>query len=166
MTIKIFITGGTIDNLDINKPKTDESEFKETQVPKILKQARITLPVETEKLMLKDSRELTNKDRELILKKCQECKEEKIIITHGTFTMPETARLLGKKIENKTIVLTGSAIPFNEKNSDALFNLGCAISAVQALPKGVYVTMNGKIFSWDNVTKNLKTGEFELLRIR
>lgn len=164
MLIRIFITGGTIDNLDKNKPETNEWDFNKTYIPEMLKQAKITLSVETEKLMLKDSRELTKKDRELILKKCQDCKEDKIIITHGTFTMPETAKFLGEKIENKTIVLTGSAIPFNEKNSDALFNLGCATLAVQTLPKGVYITMNGKCFNWNNVRKNLKTGEFEVLK--
>jgi L-asparaginase len=112
--------------------------------------------------MLKDSREITEEDRKLILKKCQECDEKQIIITHGTFTMPETAEYLGKKkVNGKTIVLTGSMVPFAEKNSDAMFNFGCAFTAVQTLKPGVYVTMNGKIFDFDNVKKNLETGEFE-----
>lgn len=159
MKIKLFVTGGTIDNIYKNKHK-----FRKTYLPQILKQSRITLPVSVEKLMLRDSRELTDNDREIILKKCLACKEDNIIITHGTFTMPETANFLHNKIKNKTIVLTGSMIPFIEKNSDSLFNLGCAIIAVQTLQKGVYVTMNGKIFHGNNVKKNIKQGKFEKLK--
>lgn len=91
-------------------------------------------------------------------------KEEKIIISHGTDTMQEIAQLLGKNIKDKTIVLLGAMIPYNQKKSDSLFNLGCAVSAVQTLPKGVYITMNGKIFSWDNVKKNKEHGMFETLK--
>jgi L-asparaginase len=165
MAIKLFITGGTIDCVFYN-PETDDYQFNDTYIPKMLKQSRITLPIKTKKLMLKDSRDIKREDRELILKKCLECEEDKILITHGTFTMPETAKFLGNRIKNKTIVLLGSAIPFNENNSDALFNLGSAITAVQTLPKGVYITMNGKIFSWNNVRKNKKLGNFEELKPR
>jgi L-asparaginase len=111
--------------------------------------------------MSKDSKFVTDEDREIILKRCRECKEEKIVITHGTMTMPLTAKYLGEKSLAKTIVLLGSAIPANEENSDALFNLGAALTAVQLLPAGVYLTMNGKVFSWENVKKNLETGFFE-----
>jgi len=150
MTIRIFITGGTIDCVFV-KPDTDEWEYKESFIPKMLKQARTPSSIKTEELMLKDSIELTTQDRELILKKCRECKEDKIVITHGTFTITETAKFLGKRIKDKIIVLTGALKPFNEKDSDALFNLGGAVIAVQTLPKGVYVVMNGKIFSWNDV---------------
>lgn len=163
MAIKLFITGGTIDCV-YYKSETDEYEFKKTHIPQMLKQGRITSSISTEKLMLKDSREITKKDRELILKKCRESKEDRIIITHGTFTMVETAKFLGQKIKDKTIVLTGSMIPFNEEKSDALFNLGCAVAAVQTLPKGIYITMNGKFFTWDNVRENEELDEFEELK--
>ena len=98
------------------------------------------------------------------MQSCKDCTEDKIIITHGTDTMSETAQILGKVIEDKTIVLLGAMVPFNQPKSDALFNLGCAISAVQFLPKGVYITMNGKIFSWDNVRKNKEQGLFENIK--
>jgi L-asparaginase len=161
--IRLFITGGTIDCV-YYRPKTDKWKFKETYIPKMLKQARVAYPVFVEKLMLKDSREIIDKDRELILKKCKECKEDKIVITHGTFTMADTARFLGKRIKNKTIILVGSMIPFNEQKSDALFNLGCAITAAQTLKKGTYITMNGKIFLSHNVRKNIRLGKFEELK--
>ena len=163
MAIKLFITGGTIDCITYDSTK-DEYKFKKTYLPQMLKQSRVTLPISIEKLMHKDSRFITNNDRDFILKKCKECKEDKIVITHGTIAMPETANFLYDKIKNKTIVLTGSTVPFIEKDSDALFNLGCAIIAVQTLPRGVYITMNGKIFHGNNVKKNLKLGEFEKLK--
>jgi L-asparaginase len=163
MTIRLFITGGTIDCV-YYKPETNDYRFEETYIPKMLKQARITYPVIIEKLMLKDSRKITDKDRELILKKCKECKEDKIVITHGTYTMIKTAKFLGQRIKDKIIVLTGSMIPFNEKNSDALFNLGCAVITAQTLQPGVYITMNGKIFSWNNVKENLELDVFEELK--
>ena len=163
MAVRILITGGTIDGITYDSPK-DEYKFKKTYLPKMLKQSRVTLPVSIEKLMHKDSRHITDSDRDLILKRCKECEEDKIVITHGTMAMPKTAKFLYNKIKNKTIVLTGSMIPFIEENSDALFNLGCAITAAQTLQKGVYITMNGKIFSGNNVKKNLKLGVFEILR--
>jgi len=163
MTIRLFITGGTIDCV-YYKPETNDYRFEETYIPKMLKQARVSYPVIIEKLMLKDSRKIANKDRELILKKCKECKEDKIVITHGTYTMIKTAKFLGQRIKDKIIVLMGSMVPFNEKNSDALFNLGCAIIAAQTLQRGVYVIMNGKIFSWNNVKENLELDVFEELK--
>lgn len=160
MTIKIFITGGSIDGLDYDSLEKAPKDPK-TYVPDALKQSRVTADYDVEVLMMKDSRFVTDKDREIILKKCQECREDKIVITHGTLTMPPTAKLLGKRNIPKTIVLFGSAFPVNEENTDALFNLGAALIAAQVLPHGVYVTMNGKIFLWDNVKKNLDTGFFE-----
>ena len=160
MKIKILITGGTIDNLD-SKSGKNASRNQKTIIPKLLEQSRITASYSIDKVLFKDSRLISDEDRELILKKCREYKEDKIIITHGTATMALTAKYLGRKNIEKTIVLVGSAIPANKEKSDALFNLGFALAAAQLLPKGAYVTMNGKIFLWDNVKKNLKTGTFE-----
>ena len=160
MKIKIFITGGTIDNLEYVSADKAPKNFK-SLIPKLLKQSRCTIPCSVDVLISKDSRFLTDYDRKYILNKCRKCKEDKIIITHGTFSTPLTAKYLGKNNIGKTIVLVGSAIPANKEKSDALFNLGFALAAVQLLPKGVYVAMNGKIFPWNNVMKNLKTGFFE-----
>ena len=113
--------------------------------------------------MKKDSLDMTDQDRLTIQQAVQEESNEKIIITHGTMTMPETANYLGEHNIPKTIVLFGAAIPANQINSDALFNFGLALAAVKTLPHGVYVTMNGKIFSHDNVKKNYETGNFETL---
>ncbi|MBI2655609.1 asparaginase [Candidatus Woesearchaeota archaeon] len=158
--IKILITGGTIDNLDYASEKKAPKNNK-SLVPKLLEQSRISQKYDVEMLMFKDSKFITDEDRKVILKKCRSCKENKIIITHGTMTMPKTAEFLGNKKLNKTIILVGSAIPAKKPNSDAIFNLGFAFAAAHLLQKGVYITMNGKIFSWNNVRKNLKTGFFE-----
>ena len=106
---------------------------------------------------------MMSEDRKEILKRCIECTENKIIVTHGSDTMVETGRVLGNNVKGKTVVLVGAMIPYAFGASDALFNLGCAFSAVQALRQGVYITMNGKIFHWDNVRKNKESGEFEEL---
>lgn len=160
MKIKVFITGGTIDDLDYEKEE-DAPQNHQPLIPELLEQARVTPEYETELLMQKDSRVITEKDRELILEKCKASNEERIIITHGTYTMPGTAKYLGKVSLDKTIVLFGAHIPANKPNSDALFNLGTAFIAVQLLPKGVYVLMNGKVFTWDNVRKDFPTGYFK-----
>ena len=111
--------------------------------------------------MLKDSLFMTDDDRKEILAACNKVKEGHIVITHGTDTMEVTARYLGRHIENKTIVLTGAMIPYKFGSSDGIFNLASALSFAQALPSGVYVAMNGKLFTCDNVTKNKKRGVFE-----
>jgi len=162
MTIKLFITGGTIDCERIEK--NNKYIFKKTHIPRMLEQGRCNVDIESHILMLKDSIYMTDSDREKILQSCKNCKENKIIITHGTDTMVETAQLLGKNIKDKTIVLVGAMIPYNQENSDALFNLGFAVSAVQTLPEEVYITMNGKIFLWNNVRKNKELGLFETLK--
>jgi len=162
MAIRILITGGTIDcQYD---PLTSTNIIPNSLVPEMLKQAKCTVDVVQETLFLKGSREILEEDRKKILEKCQKCDEEQIIITHGTYTIPETAQLLGKNITNKTIILLGSMIPFSYGNSDALFNLGSALTAVQLLKNGVYVTMNGKVFNWNNVRKNTEKGVFEELQ--
>jgi L-asparaginase len=111
--------------------------------------------------MMIDSLEMTDMDRELIARHCEEADEDKIIITHGTDTMSDTARVLAEKVKDKTIVLTGAMIPYKFGSSDGLFNLGSALAFVQTLPKGVYVAMNGKYFEGTNVRKNKQSGEFE-----
>jgi len=159
--IKIFITGGTIDCLLIKD--NEEYSFGDTNIPKLLDQGRCKLEIKSEVLMMKDSLLITEEDRNIILDNCANCNETQIVITHGTDTMVETAKVLGKNISDKTIVLLGAMIPYNQENSDAMFNLGCAISAAQTLPYGIYITMNGKIFSWNNVKKNKALGIFETL---
>ena len=160
MTIKVFITGGTIDNLEYSS-EDKAPKNRKSVIPDLLKRSRIKISYNAEELVLKDSKFITNKDRGLLFQRCKECKEGKIVITHGTMTLSDTAKYLGQKNLTKTIVLTGAAIPSNNPDSDALFNIGFAFSAVQLLPKGVYVAMNGQIFSWQNVKKNLDTGFFE-----
>jgi L-asparaginase len=161
MAIKIFITGGTIDGLEYDSA-TAAPKSNKSLIPGLLQQARVTSNYSVDVVMSKDSKFITHKDRELLLKNCQQCKEDWIVITHGTMTMANTAKFLGEKHLQKTIVFVGSAIPANKENSDALFNLGAALTAVQILPRGVYLTMNGKVFSWDNVRKDPDSGFFDI----
>ncbi len=111
-----------------------------------------------------DSLSMTNADRKKILKECQTSTQDKVLITHGTDTMVETAKLLGQHIKNKTIILTGAMIPYAFGSSDGLFNLGSALAFLQTLPPGVYISMNGKYFPWDNVRKNKEVGLFEPIK--
>jgi len=108
-----------------------------------------------------DSLNMTEADRKKILHECQTSLEDKILITHGTDTMTETAKLLGQHIKDKTIILTGAMIPYAFGSSDGLFNLGSALAFLQTLPAGVYISMNGKYFHWNNVRKNKDVGLFE-----
>jgi L-asparaginase len=161
MTIRIFVTGGTFDK-EYNE-LTGELFFKETHLPEMLQRSRSTLEVTVRTLMMIDSLNMTDEDRELIAHQCRSAHEEKIIITHGTDTMSVTARVLAEKVPGKTIVLTGAMIPYKFGSSDGFFNLGSALAFVQALPPGVYVAMNGRFFDSDNVRKNKQTGQFEEL---
>ena len=161
--IRIIITGGTIDNLDYDD-EINEPVGQKSLIPGLLNQARTTFEYEIEELMMKDSRFVGEKERLQILNACKDCPENKIVITHGTMTMPDTAKFLGKQKINKTIILTGAMKPANKDKSDALFNLGTAIAAVQTLPNGVYITMHGKIFAWDNVKKNMEKKRFENIK--
>lgn len=160
--IKIFATGGTIDcdRIDLN---TKEYFFASTYVPKMLEQARNKVDTKVEVLMMKDSLLMNDEDREKITKKCLSCVEDRIIITHGSDTMPDTARYLGERIKDKTIILIGAITPYNKDFSDALFNLGTAIANAQSLPNGVFISMNGRVFNWDNVRKNKELDIFETL---
>src|SRR3989338_937656 len=159
-SIKIFITGGTIDNLGYADNKDAPINHK-SLISSLLKQSRLTINNDSVVLMQKDSRFVNDEDRKEILRQIQQSTEQRIVITHGTLTMTKTASFLAKANLKKTVVLLGSAVPASKENSDALCNLGAAISVVQILPYGVYITMNGKIFTADNVKKNLKTGIFE-----
>ena len=161
MSIRIFITGGTFDK-EYNE-LTGQLYFNDSHLPEMLDLGRNLVPVEVRTLMMVDSLEMTNEDRELIAEHCRKSKEEKIIITHGTDTMAETAKLLSEKVSGKTIVITGAMIPYKFGSSDGLFNLGSAMAFVQTLPAGVYVAMNGRYFNAHNVRKNKETGVFEEL---
>jgi L-asparaginase len=161
MVIRILVTGGTFDK-EYNEI-TGELFFKDTHLSEMLKLGRCRVEVDVRTLMMIDSLEMTDQDRIMIADNCNRAEEKKIIITHGTDTMSDTARFLAEKVLNKTIVLTGAMIPYKFGSSDGLFNLGSAMAFVQSLPAGVYVAMNGKYFHWDNVQKNKKTGQFEEL---
>jgi len=112
-------------------------------------------------LMMVDSLHMTDEDRETIALNCMKSKENRIVITHGTDAMVATAGAIAKKVKDKTIVLTGAMVPYKFGSSDGLFNLGSALAFAQTLPAGVYIAMNGRYFTWDNVRKNKETGEFE-----
>jgi len=162
MAVRIFITGGTFDK-EYNEI-TGQLYFKDTHMHDLLELGRNKVPVEIRTLMMVDSLEMTDEDRELIAHQCNHSEEERIIITHGTDTMSETAQYLAQKVKNKTIVLIGAMIPIKFGSSDGLFNLGSALAFAQTLPVGVYVAMNGRYFNWDNVRKNKQTGMFEEVR--
>ena len=160
--IRLFVTGGTFDKE--YDELTGRLFFKDTHVPEMLQLGRSRLKVELRTLMMVDSLEMQDSDRALILEQCQRASERHLIVTHGTDTMEATARVLGPKITDKTVVLTGAMVPYKFGSSDGLFNLGCALGVAQILPPGVYVAMNGKVFTWDNVTKDRQNGEFKPLR--
>lgn len=161
-TIQIFVTGGTFDK-EYNYI-TGELYFKDTHLPEMFERGRSILDVDIKTLMMADSLEMSDADRDIITYHCKQSPFDKIIITHGTDTMVETAsKIAGKKIK-KTIILTGAMIPYAfGSSSDGFFNLGSALAFVQVLSHGVYVVMNGKCFPWNNVQKNKKTGYFETL---
>ena len=157
--IRIFVTGGTFDK-DYNEI-AGELFFHHTHLPDMLKLGRCHLDVQVETLMMIDSLQMTGEDRQLILRSCRGVPESRIVITHGTDTMVETAAVLARGMTGKTIILTGAMIPYKFGSSDGLFNLGSALAFAQTLPPGVYVAMNGRYFAWDRVRKNRKTGTFE-----
>jgi len=159
MSIRIFVTGGTFDK-EYNEI-TGQLYFNDTHLHNLLDMGRNKVQVEIRTLMMVDSLEMTDGDRDLIAHQCNQCEENKIVITHGTDTMSDTARLLAQKVKLKTIILTGAMIPIKFGSSDGLFNLGSALAFAQALAPGVYVAMNGRYFTWDNVRKNKQTGIFE-----
>jgi L-asparaginase len=159
MPIRILITGGTFDKV------YDEIDarlvFRESHVPELLKLGRCRVDVNTRTIMMIDSLDMTAADRDAIVQNCRQCDETRILITHGTDTMVETARVLADAVRDKTVVLTGAMVPYAFGSSDGMFNLGSALSFVQVLPPGVYIAMNGQYFRWDEVRKNRQTGTFE-----
>jgi L-asparaginase len=159
MSIRILITGGTFDK------EYDEINgrlfFKDSHLPEMLTLGRARLDIEVRTLMMIDSLEMTDSDREMIAEQCAASPGDRIVITHGTDTMSETARFLDGRVTGKTIVLTGAMIPYKFGSSDGLFNLGSALAFVQVLAPGVYVAMNGRCYPAGNVRKNKKTGYFE-----
>jgi len=162
--IRIITTGGTFDKLyDAIK---GELIFRESQLPRILNQARVTLQIQLDSPFAVDSLIMNDEQRQQIVEDAKLCLEKRVIIVHGTDTMAKTAKLLEDSLEQgdeHVYVFTGAMIPYSLENSDAVFNLGCAITAVQLLDKGVYITMGGKLFSASNVVKNKEKGIFELL---
>jgi L-asparaginase len=157
--IRVIVTGGTFDK------EYDELGgrlyFKETHLPEMLRLARCRLPLELETLMMIDSLDMSEADRERVVERCRRCAEQRLVITHGTDTMAETARALQAAGLGKTVVLTGAMVPYAFGSSDGLFNLGSALSFVQVLPAGVWVAMNGKVFPGDRVRKDRSAGTFE-----
>jgi len=162
MAIRIFITGGTFDK-EYNEI-TGQLYFNDTHMHDLLEMGRNKVPVEIRTLMMIDSLEMTAEDRELIVHQCNNCDEDRIVITHGTDTMADTAKVLVQKVKNKTVILTGAMIPIKFGSSDGLFNLGSALAFAQTLSAGVYVAMNGRYFTADNVRKNKQTGMFEEIK--
>lgn len=164
MNILILVTGGTLDK-DYNT-LTGELDFAETHLPKLLTQANLTLPIETQVVLQKDSLEMTDADRQTILLACEAAVEQHIVITHGTDTLDLTAKALenNPKLNQKTIVLTGAMRPFQLGESDAAFNVGTALMAVQLASPGVYIVMNGRLFHPSEVQKNRQKGVFEPIK--
>lgn len=158
-TIRIIITGGTFDK-DYD-PLSGRLTFGDTHLQRILGDVRLTVPVELEINQLTDSLEMSEVQRAGVAEACARAPEGRIIITHGTDTMAKTARLLHARALPKTIVLTGAMVPYAVTGSDAVFNLGTAVAAVQLLAPGVYVVMNGRVFPADRVRKNTDDGVFE-----
>jgi len=161
MTLRIIATGGTFDK-HYNELKGTLG-FAESHLPEVIARSRMTVPVALEVLPLLDSLDMQDADRQRVLAACRGAAERAIVIVHGTDTMRDTAEVLGAAVSDKTIVFTGAMIPYAIANSDALFNFGFACAAAQTLPPGVYVAMNGKVFTWDNVTKNRAAGVFQAL---
>ncbi len=157
--MRVIVTGGTFDKA--YDEIRGELTFKESHLPEILKLTRVTVPVAIELNQLIDSLQMQDANRLSVLHACERAPERRIVITHGTDTMAETARLLGPAGMQKTIVLTGAMIPYQVQGSDALFNFGTAFSAAQLLPVGVYIVMNGRVFTWDHVRKDKTLGVFE-----
>jgi L-asparaginase len=157
--IRILVTGGTFDK-EYNE-LTGELFFQSTHTGDMLRLGRCLLEVEIETLMMIDSLEMTDAGRRQILERCRSVAETRIVITHGTDTMAETAAVLGSELKGKTVVLTGAMVPYTFGSSDGLFNLGTAMAFVQTLGEGVYVAMNGRCFPWDSVRKDKTRGVFE-----
>lgn len=159
MKVKIFVTGGTFDK-EYNIAN-GELVFRDSHVRKMLDQGKCKTDIDIRTLMMIDSLDMTQDDRYIIAEHCNNAKEDNIVITHGTDTMVETAKVVAQHLEDKTIVMTGAMIPYTFGSTDGMFNLGSALAFAQSLQPGVYIAMNGRYFNWNNVQKNKKTGYFE-----
>ena len=159
MSIRILVTGGTFDK-EYNE-RSGQLYFKDTHVAEMLRLGRSRVDVTILTVMMTDSLDMTDAERAVIVQNCLQSPEERIVITHGTDTMVQTAAAIASAVTSKTVVLTGAMIPYAFGSSDGIFNLGSALSFVQVLPHGVYIAMNGKYFPWDRVRKNRNRGEFE-----
>ena len=160
MKIKFFTTGGTIDKVYFDAKS--EFEVGPPQVTELLRDAKVSFEYDIESILRKDSLDLTDADRALIRERIAGDPAERIVVTHGTDTMVQTALALSD-IPEKTIVLTGSMQPARFKVTDAAFNIGTALGAVQALPPGVYIIMNGRIFDPRRTRKNVRDNRFEVV---
>lgn len=159
MKARVIVTGGTFDK-EYDELRGTLS-FRKTHLPEMLALGRCRLPVVVSTLMMKDSLFMTARDRARVLAACRRAPESRIVVTHGTDTMVETAAILGRAgVPGKTVVLTGAMRPYRFGSSDGLFNLGSALSFAQALPPGVYVAMNGLVFPWDDARKDKAKGVF------
>ena len=158
MKVAILTTGGTFDKVYFDA--NSEYSIGDPCITSILDEGNVNSNYRIQSILKKDSLDITSKERKIIKNSVQECVEERIIIIHGTDTMVETAKSL-EDIKEKTIVLTGAMQPARFKKTDAIFNSGFALAAVQILEYGVYITMNGMIFRSDNVKKNIDLGKFE-----
>ena len=158
MTIRILTTGGTIDKVYFDQQST--FQVGEPQILEVLREVNVTVPYALTPLLRKDSLELTDADRQLIRQAVEAAGESRILLTHGTDTMVETARVL-QGIAGKTIVLTGAMQPARFRQTDAVFNIAAAFTAVQLLPPGVYIAMNGQLFDPQQVRKNVAANRFE-----
>jgi L-asparaginase len=157
--IRIFVTGGTFDKT--YDEISGRLSFDDTHLHEMLQLGRSRVETTVETLMMIDSLDMTDADRARIVESCARCPETRIVITHGTDTMVETARAVAQGVQGKTVVLTGAMVPYAFGSSDGLFNLGSALSLAEALSPGVYIAMNGQHFVWDRVKKNRETGVFE-----
>lgn len=162
MRLRIIATGGTFDKH--YDPVTGALVFRDSVLPAALERARLVDPPAFEPLMAIDSLDMQDSHRQQVLQACRHSPESQIVVIHGTDTVRETAAVLGNAGLGKTIVLTGAMLPYRVADSDALFNLGFAFAAAQLAAPGVWVAMNGRLFSWDDVRKNREAGIFENAR--
>jgi L-asparaginase len=161
MSIRIIVTGGTFDK-EYNELQ-GSLFFRKSHVAEMLRLGRCRLAVKVQTLLMIDSLFMRAAQRRAVLRACLAAPEKHIVVTHGTDTMVDTAKVLGPRIGDKTVVLTGAMVPYKFGSSDGLFNLGSALSFAQSLPPGVYVAMNGRYFLWNNVRKDRRKGEFAAL---
>lgn len=161
MAIRVLVTGGTFDK-EYDEIR-GELFFHDTHIHQLLDQGRCGIDVEIRTVMMVDSLDMTEEDRAIVAEHCARSPEDRIVVTHGTDTMVETAAAIARAVKGRTVVLTGAMVPIAFGSSDGLFNLGSALSFAQVLPHGVYVAMNGRCFPWNDVRKNRETGRFERL---